>query len=230
MAAVAAACALAACGTFGTDLDAVIALQTFLPDSGAVLMGDTLRPRARALNGRGDSVAATVIWAALDTAIAAVVDSSTGATLGKQHGTGRIQARVGNLRSTPLTVRVQTPVDSIKAASANVRDTVHFAAGDSLSDTLAVNVFATPADAANQVGRRVRYAATIYPAGATAVTLVPRDTALTVAGGTSGVAVAQVRLRPGTAPDSAVVTAVALGAGGVPVPGTPVTFVVEFRP
>lgn len=220
---------LAACGTFGTDLNAIIALQVFLPDSGAVVVGDTLRPRARALDGHGDSVDAAVIWAALDTALVTVVDSTTGATLGKQHGTGRIQARVGNLRSNPLTVRVQTPLDSIKRAGA-ARDTVHYAAGDSLSDSLLVGVYATPPDNANFVGRRVIYAATVYPAGATAVTLVPRDSALSTAGALAGTAVAQVRLRPGPAPDSAVVTAVARGASGLPVPGSPVTFVVEFRP
>jgi hypothetical protein len=218
-----------ACGTFGTDLNDVIALQIFVPDSGAVELGDTLQPRARALNGRGDSVAATVTWATLDTAVVTVVDSTTGATTGKKQGVGRIQARVGNLRSQPLSVRIQTAADSIRPGT-TLRDTVHYAAADSLSDSLVVRVFATPADGSNLIGRRVAYTAVTYPASATAVTLQPRDTALTSASGTVGVAVVQVRMRTGSAPDSAVVTAVARRANGVVVAGSPVTFVVEFRP
>lgn len=93
----------------GTDLDQIVAIDVSLPDSGRVTLGDTLRPTARALNGRGDSVAADIVWASLDTAIVAVLDSTTGETLGKSVGTGRIQARVGSLRSNPLNVVVLSP-------------------------------------------------------------------------------------------------------------------------
>lgn len=204
----------------------MIALQVFVPDSGAVELNDTLLPRARALNGRGDSVSATIIWAALDTAVVTVLDSTTGATRGDSVAEGRIQARVGNLRSSPLPIRVQSPADSIRPAG-SVRDTVDLAAGDSLSDTLAVRVWATPDNlAANRVGRRVAYSAAIYPSTGTTVTLQPKDTVLT---GTSGIAIARLRLTSGQ-PDSVVVTAVARRADGQPVPGPSVTFVVEFRP
>lgn len=217
------------CGTFGTDLDAVVALQVVVPDSGAVEIGDTLRPRARALDGRGDSVAAAVVWAALDTAFITVVDSTTGATLGRRQGVGRIQARVGTLRSNPLNVRVQTAADSVRATP--LRDTVDLAAADSVSDSLVVRVFATPADAPNLVGRRVAYSTAIYPPGGTTITLQPRDTVLTVASGGAGLAVARVRLTAGPGvPDSVVVSAVARRADGQIVPGAPLTFVVEFRP
>lgn len=197
----------------------------FLPDSGAVEIGDTLLPRARALNGRGDSVAATIVWGALDTALVAVVDSTTGATRGKALGAGRIQARTGTLRSNPLTVRVQTPADSVRAAGA-VRDTVDLAAGDSLSDSLTVRVYATPDDATNRPGRRVAFSAAIYPSTGTTVTFQAGDTVLT---GTAGTTAARLRLTSGQ-PDSVVVTATARRADGQPVPGSPVTFVVEFRP
>jgi hypothetical protein len=218
-------CALVACGTFGTDLDAVIALQVFLPDSGAVELGDTLLPRARALNGRGDSVAATITWGALDTALATVLDSTTGATLGKALGLARIQARNGTLRSSPLSVRVQSPADSITRAGAP-RDTVDLAAGDSLSDSLIVRLYATPLNATNLPGRRVTYSATIYPSAGTTVTLQPGDTVLT---GTGGLAMARLRLTSGQ-PDSVVVAATARRANGQLILGSPVTFVVEFRP
>ena len=83
----------------------MVALEIVLPDSGKILVGETLLPRARALNGRGDSVAAEVFWATLDTAILAV-DSITGETRGKAKGTGRLQARTGTLRSNPQNVIV----------------------------------------------------------------------------------------------------------------------------
>lgn len=218
-------CALAACETLFTDLDAVIALQVFVPDSGAVEVGDTLQPLARALNGHGDSVAATIIWGALDTVFVAVLDSTTGRTLGKALGQGRIQARVGNLRSNPLPVRVQSAADSIRPTGA-LRDTVDLAAGDSLSDTLTVRLFATPDSAYNRVGRRVTLTASIYPSAGTTVTFEPGDTVLT---GNGGTAIARLRLMSGQ-PDSVLVSATARRADGQVVPGSPVTFVVEFRP
>ena len=49
---------MATCKPIGVDLDAVIALQVSLPDSGVVEEGDTIVPFLRALNGYGDSVAA----------------------------------------------------------------------------------------------------------------------------------------------------------------------------
>ena len=101
--------ALLACGKLGTDLDSVVALEIVLPDSGRIAVGDTLRPSARALNGRGDSVAAEIFWSSLDTAIIAVLDSATGKTLGKAVGTGRLQARTGPLRSNPQSVIVRVP-------------------------------------------------------------------------------------------------------------------------
>jgi len=200
-----------------------------LPDSGRVEVGDdTLVPRARALDGHGDSVAATIVWARLDTTVQ-VVDSFTGATVGLLGGqTGRVQARVGNLRTNPLTLTVLSPLDSIVAAGP-LRDTVTVSTPDSLSDSLPILVYVTPAanNTLSLTGRRVAYAATVYPSGATTVTLVPRDTART---NTSGLAVVQVRLTGGPVPDSVVVTASARHQDGSLVPGSPVTFVVRFLP
>jgi hypothetical protein len=90
-----------------------------LPDSGRVALADTFRPRARALNGVGDSVAAEVLWSALDSAVLALLDSTTGEFLAKKLGTGRIQARVGTLRSNPQPVRV---VDSLVATTWSLDD------------------------------------------------------------------------------------------------------------
>jgi hypothetical protein len=215
--------AATACGQLGTDLNQVVALEVFLPDSGRVEVTDTLRPSARALNGRGDSVAAQVYWSSLDTAIVVVVDSGTGDTFAKAVGTGRLQARVGSLRSNPQNVFILARLDSASAAGP-IRDTVTVSAPGSLSDSLAVKAWTGTSGAA---GRPVAYAAAIYPPGATTVTFVPREAVPTDAGGT---AVARLQLVQGPLPDSVVVTAAIRRPNGTDVPGSPVSFVVEFRP
>jgi hypothetical protein len=107
LAAVTLAAALA-CGKLGTNLDDVVALEIVLPQD-TITVGDTLLPSARALNGRGDSVAAQIFWVSIDTAIIAVLDSTTGRAHGKAPGTGRLQARTGALRSNPQGVIVRAP-------------------------------------------------------------------------------------------------------------------------
>lgn len=211
----------AACRALTPDFNAVIAIEVTLPDSGRVEAGDTLHPHARALDGRGDSTAADIVWSALDTSID-VVDPSTGATVGLVPGTGRLQARVGNLRSNPVTVTVFAPLDSIRAESP-LRDTVIVSTPDSLSDSLLVHAFAPGGSTAG--GRKIILAID-FPAGAP-VTLVPGDTVRTSA---TGLAVFQVRLSGAPRPDSCVVTATARHGDGTPVTGSPVTFVVEFLP
>ena len=212
-----------ACGQLGTDLDQLVALEVFLPDSGRVEVGDTLHPGARALNGRGDSVPAQVYWASLDTAFVMVLDSATGVSRADSAGTARLQARAGALRSNPQSVLVLVRLDSASATEP-LRDTIVVSAPDSLSDPLGVKAWAGTNGAAS---RRVVYAAATYPAGATTVKFVPRDTVQTNAGGT---AVAQLRFVTGPLPDSVVVTAAVRRPNGTHVPGSPVTFVVEFRP
>jgi hypothetical protein len=101
------AAAVLACGKVATNVDQVIAIDVVLPDS--IRVADTIYALGRALNGRGDSVAAEIIWSSLDPAILVVADSTTGKTYGKAVGTGRLQARVGALRSNPQSVIVRGP-------------------------------------------------------------------------------------------------------------------------
>lgn len=213
----------AGCKALSPDLNAVIAIALKpLPDSGRVEVGDTILPEAVALDGRGDTIAADFVWSALDTTIA-VVDSSTGLTVGLLPGTGRIQARVGNLRSPTATVIVLTPLDSIRAETAT-RDTVIVSTPDSLSDSLQVRAFAPTGSTV--AGHKIALSI-VFPSGAPNLTLDPGDTVHTNA---SGIAWFQLRLSGGTLPDSGVVTATARYGDGTPVPGSPVTFVVEFLP
>jgi hypothetical protein len=198
----------------------VVAIEVILPDSGRVEVTDIVRPTARALNGVGDSVAAQVYWSSLDTIIA-VLDSTTGVSLAQAVGSGRLQARVGALRSEPQAVVILTKLDSL-VVNGPTRDTVSLV--DSLSASLQVQAFAAPVAPAN---RRVVYAATTFPASGPVVTFVPNDSVLT---SSTGVASTRLRLLAGAIPDSVVVTATMRRPDGTAIPGSPVTFVVEFGP
>jgi len=209
-----------------TDVSQPVAIEIRLPDSARVELTDTFRPTARALNGIGDSVKAAFVWASLDTAILAVLDSTTGVSLSKTLGFARLQARTGNLISNPQSVTVLPYLDSIRV-SGPARDTVFVTpAADSLSDSLVVHVYGS--GGAIPANRRVVFTATTFPASGPMVTLFPGDTVFT--NPSTGVATVQVRLRSGTVPDSVVVTAIMLHLDSTAVSGSPLTFVVEFRP
>jgi hypothetical protein len=172
----------------------------------------------------GDSVQAQIHWHSLDSTLA-VLDSTTGVSLPRFVGTGRLQAHTGNLFSNPQTVTILERLDSLRAAGAT-RDTVSLTPvpPDTVSDSLSVQAYAFGGIPAN---RRVVYAFTTFPASGPVVTLVPNDTVFT---NSTGLAVTRVRLQKGsTVPDSVVVKATLRHVKGTLVPDT-VTFVVEFRP
>lgn len=205
------------------DQNQPVAIEIILPDSGRVEVTDTFRPRARALNGIGDSVQADLFWSSLDTATLAVVDSTTGVSISKIIGPARLQARTGNLFSNPQTVTVLERLDSIRPAGV-LRDTV--LATDSLSDSLSVQAFAR--DGVIPANRRVVFAvADTFPTGGPGVTLVPNDTVFTSA---TGLAAVRLRRPTGAVPDSVVITATMSHVNQTAVNGSPLTFVVEFRP
>jgi len=230
-----------ACGKFGPgDLNHPIALEVAAPDS--LEEYDTLRPRARVIDGYGDSVAATIVWSTADTAILTLLDSTMGTTVVNHPGTtpGRLLARTGGLFSNPISIRALAAADRLFATGTTV-DTVTLSV-DSLSDSLQVEVADTIASASGGdsltvalAGRPVVYTIT-YPGAAGPVTLVTEDsthflvTTDTVATGPSGIAFVKVRLLGPTVPDSVAVTASGRRAVGDTVPGSPVTFVVRFQP
>jgi len=222
-----------------SDLSQPVAIEMILPDSGRVELTDTFRPRAVALNGVGDSVPVDIFWASLDTAVLAVVDSTTGASVPKivfdtltglprpAGSSGRLQARTSGLISNPQIVQVLARLDSM-AADSLTRDTLVVTPTDSTVDSLSSPLrIRTVAYGGTAVSRRVIYSFATYPESGPAVTLLPRDTVTT---GGDGKASVQVRLHKGTLPDSVVVTATMKTLHGDPLPGSPVTFVVEFRP
>jgi len=233
--------AAVACGRLGPDLDRVVAISvTDPPDSLEEL--DTLHLHAVALDGRGDSVPATILWATFDAALLTVVNDTSGVMVARAGSAtpARIQASVGDLPSDPIAIRMLAAADTVFAAGP-ARDSVSLAAKpDSLSDSLKVRLQDTTATGPVDLsGRPVAFALTVYPApggGAGGnVALVRSDTARApVAGDTvttaTGIAVVKLRLLAGPLPDSAVVTAAARRAIGTDVPGSPITFVVRFVP
>ena len=190
------------------------------------------------MDGHGDSVAATILWATLDTALLTVVNETTGVMVGKRASAtpARVEARVEDLPSNPIPIRVLAAADTVFAA-APTRDSVSLAAQpDSLSDSLTVRLQdTTAAGPVDLSGRPIAFALTVYPGPGTNVALVTSDTARApVAADTVttrvGLAAVKLRLLPGSPPDSAVVTASARRAVGTLVAGSPVTFVVRFLP
>jgi len=202
-----------------------VALEVSLPYGGNVELGDTIVPSSRALDGRGDSVAAIIYWKSLDTAHVTVLDSTTGATLAKADGAGAIQARAGNLHSNPIAITVLAAADTVFATTP-LRDSVSVGV-DSLSDTLRVEVADTNGGVTTALsGRTVAFQIT-YPADTTAFTLLPGDTVLT---GLNGIAALRVKLKNRTLPDSIVLSATARRLRGATIPGSPITFTVLFAP
>lgn len=217
----------------------MIAIEVTAPDS--LEEYDTLVPHARVLDGHGDSVAATIVWATLDSAILTVLDSTTGRTVVNHPATtpGRLLARAGTLFSNPISLRALAAADTLSAPGATA-DTVTLP--DSLSDSLTVEIADTIESASGGdsltvplPGRPVVFTIT-DPVAAGAVTLVTSDTAHalvtadTVVTDANGTAAVRVRLIAAPRPDSVVVTTSARRAVGTAVPGSPVTFVVRFQP
>jgi hypothetical protein len=214
------------CSSLSPDFNQIVAIEVSLPYSGNLELRDTLLPHARALDGRGDSVAATIYWRAIDTALVTVLDTTTGATRGKAIGTGAIQARVGNLHSNPIVITILAAPDTVFATVAK-RDSVSVSAKvDSLSDTLRVEVADTISGVITPVsGWKVAFQIT-YPTDTSAFTLVPGDTVLTGA----TVAAVGVKLKKRALPDSVVLSATVRHVRGAAIPGSPITFTVIFAP
>src|SRR5207247_3442169 len=200
-------------------------------------------PHSPVIDYHGDSVAATIVLATADTTpILTCLDSLTGWTVVNRTGqTGRLVVRSDPLVSNPLTIRPPPAADTLFTTLVSTVDTVTLSA-DSISDSLTVEVADTIKSSSGGdsltvalAGRPVVYAIT-YPTTSGPVTLVTNDsthglvTTDTVATGASGIALVQVRLLGGPVPASVVVAAIARRAVGNTVPGSPVTFVVRFRP
>lgn len=189
--------------------------------------GDTVTLTAVALNGRGQVVAAPIVWADLDTNVH--IDSLTGMVTAHNIGTGLIQARTGTLRSNPQSITVFVRPDTAFADSTLARDSVSIATKpDSLSDSIRIRVRHYDTTDTTSLSLRPVVFSLLTPADTNSFALAPSGTVLT---DVNGLAVVQVKLKQGTLPDSTVVQAsVVRYFNHVAVPGSPMTFVVRFYP
>lgn len=229
-----------ACSEVAGDFDRVIAIQLPLPLVASVEEGDTTTLQAQALSASGEIVLdAQIVWAIIDVdsgQVGFTIDTASGLIHGTHPGSGRVQARLENLRSDPLLVTVTPAPDSISAVSAT---RLLIAAMAELSPPLTVRIFdLTSQDTTVGLASKQVSFSIVVPTNATGIFLTVTDTIpqadrseLTVISGATGDASAFLRRVSGEIqPDSAVVEASASTATGQLVAGSPVRFVVEFEP
>ncbi len=233
---------LLACTSFLDDLGRVVAIEVVGGTARQVEEGDTTSLEARALDAAGDVVDdADVVWAVLDVDSGQVgfTLAESGLISGVFPSSARVQGAVGRLRTGAITVTVSPAPDTVAPGSPE-RLTVP--AGVPASDPMRVVVYDLTTEPGTQValpGKPV-HVVLVEPAagspGAADIFLVegsvpvapdPHRAFLTTGGG-GGAEVTLHVVAGGTAPDSAVIDAVALTARGDTVSGSPVRFVVDF--
>jgi hypothetical protein len=227
---------LMACREITLSPDRVIALEVGDP-APRVEEGDTARLVARALNAAGRPVeGATVTWAVVDTGTIGFELEPSGLVRANTPGSAaRVQASSDNLRSDPITVTV-TAIPDTSAATGPTRVVVP--PSDVQSAPLGVTVYdrAATGQLSGIIGKSVIFETT-EPAGSTGFFLTATDTVpgpdphrVVAQTASNGLASVRARRRAGqAAPDSALISATAVNARGVTVPGTPVRFVVVFQ-
>ncbi len=108
------------CTLLTADFDRIVALQID-PQDRSVVVGDTIHLAAQAVNAAGEFVAdAEIFWAIIDAdsgQIGFTLDTATGIVSGVQPGFGRVQARVEEIRSNPITITVVAPAGALSTSS-----------------------------------------------------------------------------------------------------------------
>jgi len=196
---------------------------------GPVEVGQTITLRARALDARGDSVAATITWTTPDTTVILTPDGQlTGRTGGT---TARVQAQAGSLASDFVTVTVIPRPDTLVIAGDSV---LAVAAGVTASAPLLASLRSFQ-PAGPLAGRTITYTVTAPVFGDPSQRTVELTgggltlAAVTGADGTPSPPVTLDRVAGQTAPDSAIVTVAATTATGAAVPGSGQRFIVRFQ-
>lgn len=107
-----------ACAELIGDADRIVAIEILGSTSPTVTVGDTLRLEARAVTARGELMPDTpVVWEILDTGqVGFTLDENTGLITAITAGSGRVRARVDDVRSAAITVTVTSPTTARYAA------------------------------------------------------------------------------------------------------------------
>ncbi len=224
--------AAAAC-TSATDAgNGVVALEVIAPQPAALELGDTVQFRARALNRDGDSIAATIVWRTADTLFIRL-DSLTGTITGRDTAnvTARVQAFVGNLRSTLDTLRIEPRADTLIVGPP---DTLTVATTDQASAALVATVRSFAPDLA--VAQRTLIYTIVTPAipdpALRPVELSNGAVADTVVTGLDGTPVTPVlvrRVAGQAAPAVVEVEVTGTRRRGTPIPGSGQRFTILFQ-
>jgi hypothetical protein len=110
----------AGCSLLTADFDRIVALQID-PVDRTVVVGDTIHLAAQAVDAAGEFVAdADIFWAIIDAdsgQIGFTLDTATGIVSGLQPGSGRVQARVEEIRSNPITITVVALTGALSTSS-----------------------------------------------------------------------------------------------------------------
>lgn len=110
----------AGCTLLTADFDRIVALQID-PEDRTVVVGDTIHLAAQAVNAAGEFVAdAEIFWAIIDAdsgQIGFTLDTATGIVSGVQPGSGRVQARVEEIRSSPISITVVALTGALSTSS-----------------------------------------------------------------------------------------------------------------
>lgn len=251
-AAVVAAAWVGACSDVGTAPDGIVALAFDTLPYPSVVARDTMRDstgrvaplRAVAYNADGAVIADPAVrYIALDTG---VIISSQGYLIAttRTSGTVRVVAAAASLQSMPKTVTV-TLEPSRLAPSGATSDTLKYALPDApsnVSKALTVKLTRDSAETALNVpgflvSWRVTFQGqTILPSDTTLASLWDdgnsRKVSLVDTTGTDGTAARTLRIRSNALPSSAdsFVVSASTSYRGAAVAGSPVKFVIHFRP
>jgi len=232
---------LAACTVITGDLGRTVAIEIDGELTKYLEEGETITLSAAAIDAAGDSVPdAVILWELLDTDPGFDLESTTGVIQGRFPGRGRVRARIEELRSDTVSIRISGAPDSIAAAGDTV---ITFAADVDVSPRLtSVLIDLTTDSAAMQplVGKIVTYDLVEPSPGATEAQgffltvseTIPGSEPHSMVTTTDSASQAYVVLRRvagSSLPDSAFVTANAATASGDIVRGSPVMFIVVFE-
>lgn len=216
------------CGNLGEGEGGVVALELRLPDPQAVEPGDTIQLLARALNSSGDSVEANIVWVTPDTAILSV-DSSGRLTADSTEGQGRVQARVGNLRSELANFTVRRRSESLVLVAPLA---VTVPTTDSASTALKARVLPPLPDTAGISGTSLLYQIVDSATFRDVVHFAGGGQNLRAATSTGGFPTIDVTLRRqsgATFPVTVTVQVSARRPSGAVVPGSGQTFSITFQ-
>jgi hypothetical protein len=215
------------CGNLTGGEGGVVALELRLPNPAVVEFGDTIQLQARALDADGDSVGATIVWITPDTTIA--LDSTGLLTTDTTAGTGRVQARVGNLRSDLVTFTIRHRSDIISLTGAT---TLTVAPADSASEALVAVIRSVTPDTQGISGSALVYQVVDSATFRDVVHFAGGGQNLRAVTGSDGGPTIPVTLRrnPGaTFPATVIVQVSATRPSGTAVPGSGQTFSITFQ-